>query len=54
MNLPIGEKIKIISFSYKDEKYYSNAKKLIVAKNTPITVSLNKTSEKEIEKLFKI
>jgi hypothetical protein len=54
MNLPIGEKIKIISFSYQDEKYYSNAKKLIVAKNTPITLSLNKTSEKEIEKLFKI
>lgn len=54
MNLPIGEKIKIISFSYKGKKVYSDAQMITVTKNSPITLSLKETPEKDIEKLFKI
>lgn len=52
--LPLNQKVKIISFSFKDEKFYAAEKNVTISKNTPIEISLKEVSEKDIEKLFKI
>jgi len=53
-NLPLNQKVKIISFSFKDDKFYAAEKEFTVSKDNPIQLSLKEVSEKDIEKLFKI
>ncbi len=54
IKLPLNQKIKIISFSYKEEKFYASEKEVTISKNNPIEINLKEVSENDIEKLFKI
>ena len=52
--LPLNHKVKIISFSYKDDKFYVATKEVTTSKNGSVELDLKEVSEKNIEKLFKI
>lgn len=53
INLPLNQKVRIISISYTDDKFYAAEKNVTFSKNTSIEISLKEVSEKDIEKFFK-
>jgi len=53
IKLPINLKVKIISFSYKNEKFYAGEKEVAITKNSSVEINLKEISEKDLEQLFK-
>ena len=52
--LPLNQKVKIISFSCKDDKFYAATQEVTITKNGKLKMTLKEVSEKDIEKFFKI
>jgi hypothetical protein len=54
IKLPINLKVKIISFSYKNDKFYAGEKEVTISKNSSAEINLKEISEKDLEQLFKM
>lgn len=54
IKLPLNQKIKIISFSYKNDKFYAGEKEVTITKNSSVEINLKEVSEKNLEQLFKM
>lgn len=52
INLPANQKIKIISFSFKNEKFYFGEKEVTLTKDKQIEINLKEVAEKELNNLI--
>lgn len=52
INLPLNQKIKIISISCKNEKFYFGEKKATLIKDKPIEINLKEVTEEELTPLI--
>lgn len=53
IHLPINQKIKIVSFSFKNDKFYFGEKEVTLIKDKLIEITFKEVSEQELNKLIK-
>lgn len=53
INFPINQKIKIIGFSFKNDKFYFGVKELTTTKGIPIEINFREVTEKELNEVIK-
>lgn len=53
INIPINQKIKIIGFSFKNDKFYFGIKELTTTKGIPIEINFREVTEKELNEVIK-
>ena len=51
-NVPIGQKVKLIAYTFKNEKLVAHQSELITAKNQSINLEFKEIAESDIKKLF--